>query len=106
MKVIRQIVYEFDDQEDLDRQLGASMPDGTKNIPLHGGWCNSPVKGTVTIRTLYDERVKVDEFPDATAEAVKQFYTPAMIEKIIGADEEIRPTIKDELEAMQESGQS
>lgn len=65
MKVVRQIVYECDDQGYLDRQLSRSMPDGVRGGP------DSPDGGLVriTVRTLYDERVKVDEFPNETIQA-------------------------------------
>lgn len=69
MKVIRQLVYEFDNQEDLDRQISGSIADGIKNIPFNGDRHDTPVRGTITIRTLLDERVVVDLYPHETIAA-------------------------------------
>ena len=46
MTVIRQITYEFDSKEDLDRQLNKSWATGVHKI----------TNGTITIKTLVDER--------------------------------------------------
>ena len=48
MKVIRLITHEYDNLEDLDRDMGRSLPDGVIGSPGR----------TVTVRTLVDERPK------------------------------------------------
>lgn len=42
MRAIRIIMYEMDTQEDMDWQLGHSLPDGNKSVP----------NGTITINTI------------------------------------------------------
>lgn len=55
VRVVRVIVYETQTQEEMDKQLGNSMPDGRKDISRYG----PDLKGqTISVYTLRGNRLR------------------------------------------------
>lgn len=81
MKVVRQIVYESDNQKAIDRCLSRSLPDGVKDEVNGIGGGQSL---TITVRTILDERVKV-EYPDPVNQDASQPLCPCNVCKKVRA---------------------
>lgn len=86
MKIVRQITYESSIPHYLNQQMERSLADGTHCLLT-----------TITVETVYDERIG-----GHIAEPGSK--RPPSSDPVI--DPSRPPSIKDELEAMQESGQS